>query len=225
MTVAYDLASNIGATTGDCTGTTWSHGGAAANVKGVLVYIAISNSNTPPVGVTYGGAALTKIAEANDTSTEKGNCTAWFLGVAVAQGARYVTVDVGSSQLWCGACITVTGVADTETYYGVVQENAANPSPTVTVPATFVSYPTAGMYSGLAAPTDIAAGTGYTAFGGVDQGNDVAQFERYTTGTVTGTPTINFTSATDDCAMVAVAMGEVQWTPVDPMGASGFFGV
>jgi hypothetical protein len=212
MTVAYDTSTVVGETTGDKSD--WSHTAGAANIKGALVYIVIRNSNTPPVGVTYGGVAMTKITEANDTNAEIGNTTAWFL-TNPGNGTKTIAVDVGAAQVWGGIAITCTGAANLTTRVGTpVEANADDPSIVIDNPAAWVNYPSGAIFSGQTDPASTTAGTGFTVLGGVDFTgggvSDTAQFERYTTGTVTGDPTVAFTTAaTDDVAMVAVSMGEV----------------
>lgn len=203
MTIAFDTSTVKGSTTGD---STWSHTAGASGIDAVIVYIIQRATNTPPIGVTYGGTAMTKFSEANDTATETGNTTAWILR-SPAQGTQTVSVDVGAAAVWIGTALTYTSDNGTSVYFAVQQENAANPSITVTVPASYVNISSGGYFTGATAP--IGAGTNYTAFGGVDFGNDAGEGLRLTTGTTTGNPTVaTAAAASDDLAFVAVAIGQ-----------------
>jgi len=212
MAVAYDTHTLKGETTGD---STWSHTAAASGVRGVLVYIATVDVTTIPVGVTYGGSAMTRIATAQDTLTEPGGAFAYWLALdgSTLQGTRTVSVDVGATQVWIGMALSFTASSALSYNTGVQQENAANPSITITAPhAGFVGYPSGAYYTGVTAP--LGAGSGYTEVGGVDSGNNAYAFLRYTTGTTTGNATVaTAAAASDDLAFVAVLVGENVLTP------------
>lgn len=206
MAVAYDTHTLKGETTGD---STWSHTAASSGVRGVLVYIATVDVNTTPVGVTYGGSAMTLIATAKDTATELGGAFAYWIGLdGNLQGTQTVSVDVGATQVWIGMAISHTASMGLSYVTGTQAENAANPSISLTAPHSgFVGYPSGAYYTGATAP--LGAGSGFSEIGGVDSGNNAYAFLRYTTGTTTGNATVaTAAAASDDLAFVAVLVGE-----------------
>jgi hypothetical protein len=95
----------------------WSHGGAASNVKGVGVCVyQIANSGDDTTSVTYGGAALTRVTggAAFDTATEPGAAVLYFLGSSVPQGTQTVEVNRANNvNILTAQAFTVTAAADT----------------------------------------------------------------------------------------------------------------
>jgi len=203
--ISFDAAS-------EGTGTSalsWTHTPVGAP-KGVFVFC-INNTVSTDVfsGATYGGVAMTQKASAADTSGEPGFTEGYFLGASIPTGAQTVacTVSTGSTAKW-GVAITVTAASDTQpagTGACSVSNNVANPSCSITG-ISGASYGAAGHFSGQANESSITAGSGMTKGPGNDFGSMVTASEYSTAQQGSGNMTIGFTVATDDVAMVAIAV-------------------
>ena len=191
----------------------WSHGGAASGVKGVVVFVFQLNASANDVtSVTYGGSAVAAVAggSAADTAGEQGRATAYFLGASVPQGTQTVVVNRNNNtnQMYAIAA-TVTAGGDTEVYTtGIVllQENQAPAEQSVTdgSPGTnSVRY--AGAFSGL---TTWAAGANSTELHQIDLASQTAIAVHETTAGQ-GSRSIGVTGTTDDCAVVHFAVRQV----------------
>jgi len=168
-------------------------------------------------GATYGGTAMTKIADADDSVTEPGFTEAYFLGASIPAGAQTMvcTVASGSESKW-GVVFTVTADGDTQTAgAGFCVAESANGAgiddPSCTIGSiTGSSWAVAAAYSGLGAEGNISAGTGFSFSLTEDLGNFIGVSERRTTQLVGGDQIVGLvTSGADDIAMVAVALEEV----------------
>lgn len=216
MAVGFDASSESAtASTGSASTATysWSHGGAASGVKGVLVFTFEWANADDANSVTYGGVTVPAVTGglAADTATEAGRCKAWFLGSGVPQGTQTVLVNrTNNANVMYGVAITVTAIRDTE-YTGVVllQENAAVSEQNVDdgSPGTN-SMRFAGVYSGLA--THPAAGANSTelqffpAVAGAQSNSTVRE-----TNAGQGSRPVGFSAATDDLAAVHLAIREL----------------
>jgi hypothetical protein len=179
--------------------------------KGVFFFVIVNNDTATPTSVTYGGVAMTLINSAADSSGEIGSCFGYFLGSSIPTGAQTVAATVTAGKDVAGVVITVTAAGNTQlagTGSGKVEGDTANPSVTITG-ITGASYGAAGLFSGLGAVGNVAAGSGQTTRGQVDFGNQVASAESSTSENASGNLTIAFTSVTDDVAMVAIAIEEL----------------
>ena len=189
-------------------------------LQGVLVLIAQSASGSDFIsGVTYGGKPMKRITFAADTAGEPGAAYAYFLGENVPQGDQTVTFTVSSGTEAKHAWIFgLLGAGQLEAKAaGIVQGDTANPSVTLATQADFAGFIASVVYSGHNAPASITPGTGYTAgnFGGSvrDFGTNVARIEF---ANKQGANVVaNWTATSEDCAMIAVAVG-VQDIPRNP---------
>lgn len=207
-TIAFDAVS-------EGTGTTtlsWTHA-PVGTPRGIFVFCIADTSSTDVFsGATYGGVSMLRITSAADTATEPGFVEGYFLGVAIPTGNQTVVCTISSgSTAKHGAAISVTAGTDTRfagTTGCAVNNNAANPSCTVTGTLS-KSYGAAGFFSGLPNETDITAGSGETLRISNDFGATVTQIESSTSEQAThGNHVLNFTSATDDVAMVGIVIEE-----------------
>jgi hypothetical protein len=162
-------------------------------------------------GATYDGEAMTQIASASDTVTEPGFSEGYFLGTGINTGAVTVVCTVASgSDNKHGVAITVTAPSDTQlagtTGFCTVNEDAANPSCTVTG-ISGASYAAAGLYNGRNnVPANVSAGTGFTIRHDIDHGANGSTAESSTAQLASGDHTIAFSVVSDDVAMVGIAI-------------------
>lgn len=209
MAIAYDSSDAINKLVAPFSGTFTPVG----TLKGVFVFV-VSPSNEAEsnlTSVTYGGVTMTKINYAVDNAGEPGCCWGYFLGASIPTGAQTVLATYTVEQQRVMLVIGVTAGADTElagTGSGIVQGDTANPSVTITG-ISGASYGAAGIFSGVATLGSITAGTGMTKRQGLDFGAMVADSESSTSQNASGDLTIGFTIASDDVAMVAIAIQEV----------------
>lgn len=132
MAVSVDLATED-LRTGTTSPQTFSHGGAASGVRGVILFIIHGTSETDHVSAaSYGGSALTRV---NRTSvgTEPGASEAWFLGSSIPQGTQTVSYTPGATTDDIYAVvITLLGSDDLEVVDSDVQTGVVtNPSITL----------------------------------------------------------------------------------------------
>jgi hypothetical protein len=190
----------------------WSHGGAASGVKGVLVFtFDINTTNDNVTGVTYGGSALSAVASgsARDTASEPGGAKAWFLGSSVPQGTQTVEVTrTNNADGVYAIAITVTAGGDTETTGTVtVNENATPSEQSINdgSPGTN-STRFAGLYFGNSTAT---AGANSTLLHEIDLASQGCLVVRETTAGQ-GARSVGFTAAgADDLASVYLAIRQV----------------
>jgi hypothetical protein len=203
--IGFDASSSA---TGTAT-FSWTHT-VVGTPKGAFVFVMEDVGVTDVIsGVTYGGTAMTRINRAADTAGEPGSCYAYFLGASIPTGNQTVQVTVSSgTTAKFGVAFTVTAGSNTQTSGTAsctVSADVLNPSCSVTG-ISGASYGAAGLYSGQNAPSSIAAGSGFTIGPTNDYGSQSAGSERRTTQQASGNETIAFTVASDDVAMVGVAI-------------------
>lgn len=184
-----------------------SHVG-GASPEGVVVFCHANDTSADVVtGATYNGVAMTQIANENDTANELMFIEAYFLaspaaGTNTAECAytgtqemviSVITIDASGTPSVAGSC--------------TLGENAANPSCTITGIAA-ESYGIGGLNSGLAATASVTPGSGFTIGNQTNIGGTGQSFhtEKQTNMQSSGDNTIAFTSATDDVALVGVAI-------------------
>ena len=217
MAVALDLGTEYPTTTTPHSGAasfSWSHGGAASNVKGVLVYtFTLLSATDHATSVTYGGSSLSRVTGglATDTAGEPGVCATWFLGASVPQGTQTVVVNrTNDSVGMYGVCITVTGGRDTEAVGPVVveenqgaafdEQNVDDGSVSGTDSVRFAGV----WYGGNNVP---GAGANSTALQSIDPGAYNCSTVYETTAGIGSRP-VGSSVGTDDCAFVALAVRE-----------------
>lgn len=179
------------------------------------VYVADTNiDGIVPSSVTYGGVALTMIAQQN-----VGNrvASSWFLGEGIPTGAQTVSVNHASSVNSYAVCITVTaGVGKNTATAGTdggTGGTGANPSVTVTG-ISGASFGFGCVVSDVASPASITAGSGMTIRGpGNDFGSKSAHAECSTSEQASGDMTVAFTCA-QFTGMSAIAIEEVAATSI-----------
>jgi hypothetical protein len=215
MAVAFDAVSESDTgTSGNASAAsfTWNHV-PAGTPRGVLVFTFVNANADDATGVTYGGVAMARVpgGRALATSTESGDCVAWFLGTGIGTGTKAVVVSrTNNSDVMYAAAITVTAAADTEACNPVLQQGSSVQAPaqqSVNDQTTGVnSMRFAGCnYGGSAIPV---AGAQSTALIGIDFGVRTIGVVRETTAGQ-GARLVGFTDASDDCAQVCLAIREV----------------
>ena len=219
MTVGY-----VGATESVRTGTTSPHTFShtvGATARGLVLFAIHGTSSTdhapPTAAVTVGGKAMGKVATAADTSTEPGRVDAWFLGHDLpSSGAQTVSAAYGATtddiQF---VMVELSGSRDLEVVDAKVQEqNAANPSVTLdTGTDARACIAVGGVYSGLSDPSSLTPNGSMTAIHDHDFGAFVARVDRQTSASASDFA-YGYTAATDDLAMVAVAVSEERDSPL-----------
>lgn len=206
---------------------TFSHTGradASGGVQGVVVTVVHGTSSTDHVvGVTYGGVSLTRaspdgvgIADmtATDTATEPGRADIWWIGSGLSGkgGTQTVSVDLSSAttddiQIVAMTLYTDSGANVTIVDSDRVQENAANPSVTLTYGGRY-AISIGALYGGGAAPSSFTPNGNCTEVASEDLGAFYAFVLRQTTPG-TSDFAIGGTASSDDVAYVAAAFAKV----------------
>ena len=193
---------------------TFAVGQAGDAPKGILVFVFQGVLDTDQItSVTYGGTSVPALSGANayDTSTEKGRCKTFFLGVNVPSGAPSggVVVNRTNSTTTMYAVAYLLGGAANLRSFGtpyVLNNNAVMAQQSFAAGATTTQIFAAAYSGGVTVPTgtNMTIGTGtyllYAAY---------AFFSGYETTPTTGTRTRGFICATDDLGYVILAVGEV----------------
>lgn len=176
--------------------------------KGVVVTIGhgvLSADNV--AGVTYGGVAMTRRQTNVDTATEPARVYIYTLHTSIPTGTQTVSVDwtTPNTNAKHLCCLTFTTDEGDDTEFisaGGVDENAANPSFTVSAPSgNRTGLAVAVSYTGAASPG--TAGTNCTLVHTYDMTAFGVAVARQTTPAA-GTFAISVTQANDDCAFSAV---------------------
>lgn len=211
MALAFDATSESTSNTADFN---WTHT-PVGTPKGVVVFVFEEGINDTINGVTYGGVAMTQVNSAQDSAGEPGRCFAYFLGSSIPTGAKTVAVDqTGSTDSKYGAAVTVTAATNTQlagTGSAKVEGDTANPSVTITG-ISGASYGFGGLWSGQDAEASVTAGSGMTKRNSLDFGARTATIESSTNPNASGDLTIAFTVASEDVAMVGIAIEEIAAT-------------
>lgn len=245
MTVSHDAYSEMAAEArgpGNPQTHSWTHT-PSGTPKGVLLWVTagtgqVTVTDNAITGATYGGVAMTKVAEVHlSGASEPGSAWLFELLSGIPTGAQTVAFTAqafptSSSAIYpwlYGQCVTMASGggalarADSDTISG---NSVTNPSVTMDAGSeTGLSY--LGGYSGKSNEADLAAAASCTDTGGYDftAAATTARVVRQTTP-ATGTFAIGWTGAADETAMAAATYYEVSTaTVVDPFGVSGFFGV
>lgn len=177
--------------------------------KGIAIAI-VNGSNTPlTTSLDYGGVPLTNIVSAQDTATETGRATFWFVGSGIPTGTQTITHDLVSAVsddvhyiLW-----ELSGARDLEVIDSdLLEENQANPVVTLNK-AGRSAICLCAMYGGGAAPQGTLA-AGNT----LDHTHDLGAFYSqscFETTVDTADHAIGWSTLTsDDLAFVAIAIAE-----------------
>jgi len=222
VAIAYDAVSNVAAGTG---GLSWTHT-PTGTPKGVLVLIAQNVGATDEVtGVTYGGTAMGEVALSpvlHTTGSEDGALYGYFLGSSVPTGAQTVSVSVnGTGSSKRAVAISYTALGDTAVEDTTIVEAGSGADPTATL-TTSVETAIAGvLHSGVQAPSGIANGGSYTEIIEHDFGSQNAAWQRGTNNFASGSPTCGWTVATEENAVLAVAIKDTVILEVGNAEAGG----
>ena len=200
-------------TTGD---RSFNHAG-AAGAKGAVVVLICTGNTTTVTGVTYGGVAMTLRQTANDTS-EAGRVEIYTLDDqgSFPTGTQSVVLQGCTATAKWATCSTVTCSVGSRSQYNAGNvtntTTAANATVTVTTTATTLLY--GGAHGGLADPAGYAPTANYTGQYHNDWGALSSRTERRTSEVASGSIVYDFTSASDDYCIAAVALRE--YTPSAP---------
>jgi len=206
-------ANSPGTTINDFTTTvSFTHSPGAA-LQGVLVLIA-QNVNSADLisSVTYGGVVMTRITNgfAHDTAGEQGAVYAYLLGSSVPTGDQTVTITVASGtdakHAWVFGLLASGDVVLVAS--GIAEENQANPSVTLATPAWYSGLVFSVLFSGLPTTGSITPGAGYAKISPFDFGVQVCG--AYAGNKEGANVVAGWTSATDDVAMISLALGSTK---------------
>ena len=111
MTIAHDATSikSPGSTT--TFRGSWTHTPVGVP-KGVFVLIGYNDIPDRITGVTYGGLALTRVAQQQQGSGSQSVSTLYWRGTGLPTGAQTVVVSGSSDNIGASVCMTCTAVAD-----------------------------------------------------------------------------------------------------------------
>lgn len=206
-TLSYDASS-------EGTGTSslsWTHSPVGA-IEGVVVFCITNGTSTDVIsGATYGGSAMTFVARAADATTEPGSTEAYFLGSSIPTGNQTVVCTVSSgTNAKHGVAVGFNTSGSSNTALAgdgscTVNDNVTNPTCNIANQTT-ATMAAGGVFSGVAAPSSITPGTGYSTAQDNDFGATSSEVEVMNAEQASGTVTVNFGIGNDDVAMVGVAI-------------------
>jgi hypothetical protein len=209
---------------------TWSHGGAASGVKGVIIAAIHNTSATDHVSAaSYGGAALGRIQRNTETGAEAGAAELWFLGTSVPQGTQTASVTCGTTtDDFEFVVITLLADGDLEIvdFDGIEDSAVTNPSVTL----QYGGRPCmafAAFFSTTNAPADFTENGDCTRVADHDFGSQTGIVTRQTT-TGTADFAIGGTNSLASYGFACMAVSEIgsgSVSGIDPMGTMGFFGI
>lgn len=184
--------------------------------RGVSVIVTSNSASDQATGVTYGGVAMTKIVEANDTGVDEPmSASLWFLGSSVPSGEQTIVVSRNNNGTRMGGfAAAVTADADTEVYVpGVVLLEEDGSVSEQNVDDGQVSGPDSLRYvggiAGHGSPPPVGANTtGLTSYQWQSP-NQGARIARETTPGVGSRPVGLTTGTSDDRALIHWAVREV----------------
>lgn len=204
---------------------TFSHGAGASVTPGfVLVYVAVLSASDAVNSVTYDGVSLTEVSGSPRLVTagaEDGSVYAYFSRAGGwGSGTRTVSIDKTSAINSWAVCITATSDVGAGFFISGVQNmdsaGVANPSVTLTDTLSDALL-TAMLWSGANAVGSVTAPANHTLLtAGGDLGNQVSNVIRRDS-LVSGTSTtIQFTAASEEAGIIAVAVQELILAPTGP---------
>jgi hypothetical protein len=211
MTIGFDSSSGT-TRLGTANPTTWSHT-PVGTPKGVVVAINQMPFSTDWVsGVSYGGVDLSRVVRATDVASTKGAADLWFRGSGLPAGAQTFSVSFTSATTTKMHIVgmTLTAAGDTEVLdFDSINGNIADPSVTLQY-STRTCLALAAHYGGATDPASFAPNSNCTFVANSTFGNAFASSNviRQTTA-ASADFAIGGTSAVDDNAYAAVAIGEI----------------
>jgi len=221
MTVAHDAHTKSATWTTTPDPFTFDHT-PSGTPRGVIVEITVNaDAGADKIDgvVSYGSVAMARVATgfASDTAGEPGSAYIYYLGSGIPTGIQPVSINYnpspgGTKQ---AVCITVTAAADTtEATSNKISGDAANPQIALDSGAdSALRYFV--INSGLPNVTDLTLVASMSTVDSTDHGARVTRFDRQTTA-ASGSVTVGYTSASDDVAMIAIALKEVAAVAVIP---------
>lgn len=216
MAPAYDAFSDAGEFTAATDPKTWTHT-PVGTPRGVVVFIQQTGTSSDFVNgtVSYGGSALTRVPTngfAQDTAIEPASIYAYFLGSGIPTGAQTVSIDhdTGIFGTKHAICVTLTGAQDLEVVAsGKLENDAANPSIALDSGAK-TAIKLFNLYSGRDALANITNTAGMTRIAASKYAaGNFCYVYGYRTTPGSGSETVVQTAASDDVAMIGLAIAEV----------------
>lgn len=213
MAVVFDAKapSHTEATAGwnTATAATWTHT-PVSTPRGVFVAVVQGGATGDQVtAVTYGGVSMTRVRSDINATAELGRTYLYFLGTGIPTGAQ--TVSVTSSGTTPKYAVSFTFTASADTY--VIASNGAdagvvaNPSLTVTFPATYAGWAgVAAHFYGGAAPVTTGLQTGETYANGPDFGALAGMTYYRSNGSSGSSTTFGYTTLTSDDELISAAV-------------------
>lgn len=183
--------------------------------RGVVVILGHDTTTDRVTGVTYGGAALTRVVRV--ATATAGSIYLYFLGSSVPTGAQNVSVSKNASQGMFVVSHTFLGAADLE----VVDSDSL--SATQTDPQLTLQYggrsclTALGLFGADGETSVWTLVSGLTALAAWDWGTTNSKHAVQTNAT-TADSTVGYTAASRAVALAALAIGEVVaggGTPLD----------
>lgn len=219
MAVAFDAHSVSGAA--PAVDPSWTHA-PVGTPRGALVYV-ISPTSDPVVGVTYGGTAMTNVANFVESAGGEWSgyqWTAFFLGASVPSGGQTVAVDAGALDVFAYA-YTVTAAADTEYIANATAQSASSTSITATLSlGGRTCFACEAFGSGADAATGVDPLTSWTARAENDFGTFAAGSYSYDTVGSTDVTVGLSHGVAEDAFVLAIAVSEIVAgaNPKGPLG-------
>jgi len=220
MAVAFDTFSDANEFTAATDPKTWTHT-PTGTPRGVLVFTQNTGTTADWVNgtVSYGGVAMTRVATngwAVDSAAETASIHAYFLGTGIPTGAQTVSIDHNNAIFgtkWA-CCVTLTGALDTEVVAsGKIEADTANPSIALDS-GSRTAIKLFNLFSGADAIASITNPAGITRIIAAKYASEIrCRVVGYRTTPGTGSETVSQTAASDDVAMIGVAVSEVVVTP------------
>lgn len=181
--------------------------------RAVLILIVQDIAVDKVVGITYGGVAMTEVSESPvlGTTGEAGGLFGYFLGSGIPTGTQSVAIDaVDGSGTKRAYVFHLTAAADTEVEdTKTLDQIVANPSVTLVTGSGVETWIGAALHSGQDAVADITKGSDYTSVQELDFGTHVTDIVRRTSIATGGNVTVDWTAASEDAQILAVAVREV----------------
>lgn len=210
MAIAHDVAT-VSAADYTATGSqTTSHAG-SASARAAVVIITMVGSADQVSGVTYGGAAMTRLRFDTETTEAGGVYIYWLDGIATGtQNVVMTTTGTAAKRLSVSTMTVASGLSVVVASHNTATStSAANPSVTLTgltSGSTLSAY--LGVHSGLQTMTT-TPGASWTNIVNADRGNTGYGQARQQVASSGTTLVCNWTAATaDDYVISAVAFIE-----------------
>lgn len=193
---------------------------------GILIFAINDGLDTNDIAsVTYAGLNMVKLVEAKDTVSEKANVAAWFLasgsnGYGIPTGTQQVTFNAVGGSTTSDYLFIVTSITNNYGYFtrviatGSIGEDRANPQISLAYAGqTAMAFQC--IRSGLADPNSLTIPANMTSVTTYTFQNSSTRVDRQTSA---GTSNLlaGYTASSDDCAMVAVAIGAIIPPTVTP---------